>query len=47
MREWWQGLAGRERMMILIAGGLTAILAVYFLMFVPLRDAHELSLIHI
>ena len=41
MREWWHGLTGRERMMILIAGGLTAILVVYFLMFVPLRDAHN------
>lgn len=40
MSDWWQGLTGRERTMISVAGMLTIGLLVYFLGFVPLREAH-------
>ena len=39
MMNWWSGLSGREKSMILIAGLLSVALAFYVFAFMPLREA--------
>ena len=36
MKEWWSGLTGRERGMIYIAGGLSLLIGMYALVYLPL-----------
>lgn len=41
MMNWWNGLSPRERGMIFLAGALTLLFGVYFLIMQPLANARE------
>lgn len=41
MMNWWNGLSGRERGMMYLAGGLSALFGIYFLILQPLAAAKE------
>lgn len=41
MRRWWQGLAERDRRMLLVGGGLALLMLWYGALFAPLREARD------
>ncbi len=41
MREWWAGMAPRERLLIAIAGGLIAIIVIWQFVFIPTMTARD------
>ncbi|MGI9301161.1 MAG: type II secretion system protein GspM [Gammaproteobacteria bacterium] len=39
MKEWWDSLQARERMIVTVLGGVVALVVVYFILLRPLADA--------